>query len=203
MFVRRCSTWMSFALLVSFAARAAEVYVNGVNVDGLTEHSFEKVNVRLDEKGNVYIEAPSYQIKRVLPNEGKKSATKELATEGTLTKRYYLVTEQNPVGLSEFDIDLVVNGKILRTLKCSDEQTVVEVTKSLKPGKNSIVLSAKKVLANKAQPKSTSKAHTFRVTIGEASVTKEQVTIETPLVVFSRNASEPSDIAQEFVLTTR
>jgi len=44
---------------VSLPALAVEVYVNGVNVEGLTNHTFEKVTVRLDEKGNVQIEAPA------------------------------------------------------------------------------------------------------------------------------------------------
>jgi hypothetical protein len=197
--------WLVIGLMLSpLYARAVEVFVNGVNVDGLTSQVFEKANVKLDEKGNVYIDAPGYQIKRVTPAAEKKERAKEpAASDGVISKRYYLVTEQNPIGASEFDIDLSINGKVLRTLKSSDEQTVVELTRSLKPGKNTVVLAARKVLGNKAQPKSNSKAHIFRVTIGEASVTKAQVTIEQPLIVFTRNASEANDTTEEFTLNTR
>ncbi len=197
--------WLVLGLMVSaLYSQAAEVFVNGVNVDGLTDQVFEKANVKLDEKGNVHIDAPGYQIKRVTPAAEKKEKAKDtVASDGIISKRYYLVTEQNPIGASEFDIDLSVNGKVLRTLKSSDEQTVVEMTRSLKAGKNTVVLAARKVLGNKAQPKSSSKAHIFRVTIGEASVTKAQVTIEQPLIVFTRNASETNDTTEEFTLNTR
>ena len=46
------------ALMVAGSVGAVEVYVNGVNIEGLTNQTFEKVNVRLDEKGNVHIDAP-------------------------------------------------------------------------------------------------------------------------------------------------
>ena len=45
---------------ISLPVGAVEVYVNGVSVDGLTNHTFEKVTVRLDERGNVQIDAPGY-----------------------------------------------------------------------------------------------------------------------------------------------
>lgn len=187
-----------FACLLSLPALAAEVFVNGVSVEGLTNQTFEKVNVRLDEKGNVHIDAPGYSVKRVT-----LASDKEVKPDGTLTQKYFLVTEQSPLGMTEYDIDLFLNGKFLRTLKSSEDQIVTDVTKFLKPGKNQVLLQAKKNLANKEQPKSLSKSHVFRVIIGEATVANDRVTIEKPLVTFTRTAADSNDVVQEYSFTTR
>ncbi|QSQ27284.1 hypothetical protein JY651_21250 [Pyxidicoccus parkwayensis] len=41
-------------------ALAGSVYLNGVKIDGVTNQKFEKATVRIDEAGNIYIEAPGY-----------------------------------------------------------------------------------------------------------------------------------------------
>lgn len=184
---------------VSGSALAGDVFINEVNVEGLTNQNFEKVNVRIDEKGNVHIDAPGYSVKRVTLAETNKAP----APEAVISHKYFLVTEQNVLGMTEFDIDVFLNGKYLRTLTSSETQLVSEVTKYLKPGKNTVALSAKKHLENKDGPKSTSKAHIFRVIIGEGVVNAEQVVIEKQLVTFVRSAADSSDVTQEFSFTTR
>jgi hypothetical protein len=181
--------------LVSLSAFAAEVYVNGVNVDGLTNHTFEKVTVRLDEKGNVQIEAPGYSVKKVSIG-GEKA-------EGTITQKYFLVTEQSPPGMTEYEIDLFLNGKFFRTLKNGEDQLVTDITKSLKPGKNQVIVQAKKRYADPMVPKSSSRNHVFRVIIGEGNTHQDQVTIEKQMVTFTRTAADTNDTTQEFTFTTR
>jgi hypothetical protein len=181
--------------LASASALAAEVYVNGVNVDGLTNHTFEKVTVRLDEKGNVQIDAPGYSVKKV--NLGGEKA------EGTITAKYFLVTEQSPPGMTEYEIDLFLNGKFFRTLKNGDDQLVTDITKSLKPGKNQVIVQAKKRYADPMVPKSSSRNHVFRVIIGEGTAHQDQVTIDKQMVTFTRTAADTNDTTQEFTFTTR
>ncbi len=194
-------TSLMMALLVARLATAAEVYVNGVSVDGLTNQTFTKVNVTIDEKGNVHIEAPGYAVKKVtIAPERPTAAVKE---EGVVTKKYFVVTEQNVLGRTEYDIDLYINGKFIRTLRSDDEQIVSEITKYFSPGKNSVLLQARKVLAHKDQPKSTRTEHFFRVIIGEGSINADQVTIEMPLIKFERTAADTNDVRQEFSVTTR
>ena len=186
--------------LVSSPAMAVEVYVNGVSVDGLTNHTFEKVTVRLDERGNVQIDAPGYSVKKVnLSGGGDKPAKPESA----ITQKYFLVTEQNPPGMAEYEIDLFLNGKFMRTLKSGDEQLVTDITKQLRPGQNLVIAQAKKRYADPNNPKSMSKSHVFRVIIGEGNTTSDQVTIEKQLVTFTRTAADTTDVTQEFSFTTR
>lgn len=189
------------SVLVACGASAAEVFVNGVNVDGLTGQSFTKVNVTLDEKGNVHIDAPGYQVKKVTIAPDKPAAT--VKEEGVVTRKYFLVTEQNVLGRTEYDVDLYINGKFIRTLRSDDEQIVSDITRHFAPGKNSVLMQARKVQAQKDQPKSTRAEHFFRVIIGEGSTTADQVTIELPLIKFERTAAETNDVRQEFSVTTR
>ena len=190
---------VSLFLLLALPAFAAEVYVNGVNVDGLTNHTFEKVNVRLDEKGNVQIDAPGYAVKKVTLTGGADKST----TEGVITQKYFLVTEQNPIGMTEYEIDLFLNGKFLRTVKSGDEQLINDITRQLKPGKNQVIVQARKRQADPMVPKSTNRNHVFRVIIGEGNTSQDQVTIEKQLVTFVRTAADSTDTTQEFSFTTR
>ncbi len=196
--------WVRLTLVVlavtgASRARAADVYVNGVNVDGLANQQFDKVNVRLDDKGNVHIDAPGYSVKRVTVGPTAESVREE----GVISKKYFLVTESNPQGAAEYEVDFFLNGKFIRTIRSADEQLISEITKQLKPGKNQVILQAKKKLANPDEPKSTSKAHVFRVILGEGKSTAEQVVIEKPLITFTRTAADQNDLTQEFTLTTR
>lgn len=185
-------------LCVSSSVLAADVYVNGVNVSGLTNHTFEKVTVRIDDKGDVQIEAPGYSVKKVTLGPDKAPAP-----EGVITQKYFLVTEQSPSGATEYDIDLFLNGKFFRTVKSGDEQLVTDITRSLKPGRNVIIAQAKKHYADPAQPKSMSAKHVFRVIIGEGSTNQDQVTIEKQVMTFTRTAADTADTTQEFSFTTR
>lgn len=186
---------------LSLPALAVEVYVNGVSVDGLTNHTFEKVTVRLDDKGNVQIDAPGYSVKKVTLGGGADKPARQ--PESAITQKYFLVTEQSPPGMTEYEVDLFLNGKFMRTLKSGDEQLVTDITKSLRPGQNIVIIQAKKRYADPNSPKSQSRSAVFRVIIGEGATSSDQVTIEKQLVTFTRTAADTNDVTQEFSFTTR
>ena len=187
-------TLLVVSLFAQFAF-AGDVFLNGVNLEGLTNQKFEKVNVTIDGRGNVLIDAPGYSVSKVAVGTEKKE-------EAVITKKYFLVTEQTPLGMTEYDIDLLLNGKLLRTLRNGDEQIVAEITKHLHPGKNSVMFTARKRYSVPGEPRSVDKRHVFRVIVGEGTTTKEQVVIEVPEITFTRTAADSGDITQEFTLTT-
>jgi len=182
-------------VLVAFSAHAGSVYLNNVKIDGVTNQRFEKATVRIDEKGNVFIDAPGYKVQQVEggPSEGPST--------GALTKHYFLVTEQTVIGMTEYDIDLYVNGKWVRKLRSSEDQIVSEVTKHLVPGKNTILFVCKKTSGENRR--SYSKEHVFRVMIGEGNMSGDHVMIDNPVVKFERTAADTGDLSQEFTFTTR
>lgn len=187
-----------FVLFWSAQAVAGSLYLNGVNIDGVTNQKFEKCTVRIDEKGNVFIEAPGYQVKAV---EGGKPKAGDDSASTRVTRRYFLVTEQALPGMAEFDVDVYINAKWYRTLKSGEDQIVSEITKQLLPGKNTVVLTARKVAGTPR--KSFSPEHFLRVIIGEGDMGGDNVMIDKAMVKFERTAAETSDVSQEFVITTR
>ncbi len=182
---------------ISGSAMAGSVYLNGVKIDGVTNQKFDKATVRIDEKGNVLIEAPGYAVKQLEGAPVEAAA----ARPGVISKQYYLVTEQNVVGMTEYDIDLYVNSKWIRKLKSSEDQIVSEITKNLSPGRNSVMFIAKKVAVDSR--KSLSNNHFFRIIIGEGTMSGDHVMIDNPVVKFERTAANTEDISKEFTLTAR
>ncbi len=192
---------LPLTLAVPAIALAGSVYLNGTNIDGVTNQRFEKATVRIDEKGNVLIEAAGYAVKSVEGGPAKSNRNEGDDGPARLSRRYWLVTEQTVPGMTEFDIDLYVNAKWVRKIRNNDEQIIQEITKQLLPGRNTILLTAHKVAVGARR--SLSPEHVFRVIIGEGNVGGDNVMIDNPIVKFERKASEANDVSQEYTLTTR
>jgi hypothetical protein len=119
----------------------------------------------------------------------------------TLTRRYWLVTEQSVPGMAEYDIDLYINSKWIRKLRNNEEQIITEITRYLQPGKNTVLFTARKVVVG--SQKSYSPQHYFKVIIGEGNVGGDNVMIDNPIIRFQRTAADTKDVSEEFTLTTR
>lgn len=200
--------WCVAAVLPQ-AALGGSVYLNGVNIDGVTDQKFEKCSVRIDEHGNVFIEAEGYAVKTVqsepAPRPPTSGAASTAASDGPvptrITKRYFLVANQSAPGMTEYDIDVYVNAKWLMTLKSTLDQEVRDITRHLLPGKNTVTFEAKK-LANGPR-KSFSPEHSFSVIIGEGNEAGGNVMIDNPLVSFKRTAADADSISRDYPFSTR
>jgi len=193
----------------------------------VTNQKFEKATVRIDEKGDVHINAPGYAVRvetasapqaapvtpppvpaapapaAPAPATAAPAASAPAAPDAppTLTRRYWLVTEQAVPGMSEYDIDLYINSKWIRKLRNNEEQIITEITRHLQPGKNTVLLSPHKVVVG--DRKSYSPQHYFKVIIGEGNVGGDNVMIDNPIIKFQRTAADTKDVSEEFILTTR
>ncbi len=206
----RAMTATALVLLVPAVAQARSVYLNDVKVDGVTglkNLKLEKVNVRIDDKGDIYIDAPGYSIKVVDPAgapaqvNAADSASASAEGEAKISRRYFLVTEQNAPGMTEFDIDVYVNAKWIRRLRNDEPQIYVEITKHLAPGSNTVLLAARKT--SKGARKSFSPEHAFRVIVGEGNIGGDHVMIDRPVVDFKATAADAEDVSKEFSFRTR
>jgi len=171
------------------------VYLNGVNVDGVTNQVFENCRVRIDQYGNVFIEAKGFEVKH------KDGAPKAPPVEGVApgekpTRQYWLVTEKNVPGMTQYDIDLFVNSKWIRRLLNEEKHVVFELTKYLKTGPNKIMLVAKKSM--KDSRLSSSPQHYFRIVIGEGESGGRNVVIKRKLIEYKRTALETRDYRNEY-----
>jgi len=229
------------ALLAPTSALAGAVYLNGLRIDGNSnlkfekEVKFEKATVRIDEKGDVYIEVKGFKVVAdtltppapvaapVAPVAPVAPAAPPPAVAApapappaavppapvapaapepppTLTKRYWMVTSHVPGG-SDYDVDVYVNSKWIRKLRSSEPQVVVEVTGHLTPGKNIVLMTARKVVTG--QQKSYSPQGNFKVIIGEGNMGGANVMIDNPIIRFQPTATDTADVSEEFTLTTR
>ncbi|HEY4222457.1 MAG TPA: hypothetical protein VGO62_13975 [Myxococcota bacterium] len=193
-----------FALAASFSTAAtakAGVFLNGVNIDGVTNQKFDNVTVVIDDKGNVLIQAKGYEVQAAAPKPA--GAVTPAADAGPVTKRYFMVSEIAGVGMAQYDIDVFVNSVWIKRVSSSDPQgqAVVEISRFLKKGKNTVHFTAKKNIVD--QRKSSSPAHYVKVTIGEGNVGGNNVMIDNPLVEYGRDASMTTDDAAEFVIEGR
>lgn len=186
-------------LLAGVAAAAGSVYLNGTKIDGVTGQKFDKVNVRIDEKGDIHIDAPGYSVRSV---EGSGSAP-TVPSNVPASRKYFLVAEQTQAGMAEYDIDVYLNSKWVRTVKSDEEAVVAEdISKFVVMGKNTVLFSAKKKIQGAAR-KSFSATHQLKLLIGEGNAGGNRVMVDTQLVKFARSAADTDDVSQEFTFTGR
>jgi hypothetical protein len=229
---------LALALLLAapVAANAGSIYLNGENIDEVRNIKFDKCSVRIDENGNVMIEAQGYRVKRLEgsppppppvaqqqpqqpPPPQQQAVPTMMVPVGVpygyqqpmappppvqapkITKHYWMVTHQNAPGMTEFDIDVYVNAKWLMTLRNTSQQDVVEVTRFLLPGQNSVTFEAKKL--SNGPRKSFSPEHQFIVVIGEGDAGGDNVMINNPLVTFKRTAADADSTSKDYSFVTR
>ncbi|RMG13638.1 MAG: hypothetical protein D6729_14685 [Deltaproteobacteria bacterium] len=185
----------SFGLVLLAAllplSAAAEVYLNGVDITGVRNQTFENATVRIDAQGNVHIDAPGYAVAGAAPGGAASGSS-----TGQVEHKYYLVTSQNAPGATQYDIDVYINAKWVRTLRNDEDQIVADITRFLRPGENRILLVARKNI--QGGRKSHSAGHYFRVIVGRGNEGGNNVMIERALVDFKRTAADMDDVSKEF-----
>src|SRR6266404_7917219 len=126
----------------------ASVYLNGVNIDGLRGQKFEKCKaVRIDDRGDVYLECPGYQVEQ--PAAAAAPVPAPLipsAVAAAMAKRYWLVSEEKDSAAAQYDVDVFLNAKFIRRIKAGEPQVVLEITRFLHPGANKVLFAASKRL---------------------------------------------------------
>lgn len=175
---------------------AKSVFLNGVNIDGVANQTFENCTVEIDAQGNVHIKAKGYQVQQSgTPAVQPQPATPD-GNSGVRTRRYWVVTEKNFPGMTQYDIDIFINSVWVRRVTDDEEQVVFEVTKYVKPGRNVIHFTSTKNFG--ATRKSHSPQHYFKIILGEGNVGGDNVMIDNPLVEYKRTAAETTMFNDDF-----
>lgn len=211
--------------LLPALALGGSVFLNGVNIDGLTDVKFEKATVRIDANGNVQIDAPHYKVVQdpvaaqrppppapapvVAPPPPQpvaapapspvQPAAAQVPTR--ITKRYWLVVKQSAPGMTEYDVDVYLNAKWLMTVKNGMYDDAVNITRHLKPGQNTVVFEAKKTATGAR--KSFSSEHAMSLVIGEGDENSGNVMVDNSLVTFRRTAQDADNVAREYSFVAR
>lgn len=194
---------IALCVLVPSMGSAASVFLNGVNIDGVANQTFQNCSVQIDANGNIFITAKGYAVGGSTATAQPAPAPNKVvpAPEPTMNQHYWLVTEKAAPGMSQFDIELFVNGKFVRKFLDDEEHVVLEITKFLQPGQNKLTFLAKKNLGTARR--SSSPQHYFRVVVGEGESGGRNVMITKKLIDYKRTALETKDFKDDFVITTR
>lgn len=212
------------AAVASVAAPAwGAVYLNGVNIDGVTGQRFDNATVIIDDRGNIRIEAKGYAVKiegataapappasppayptgpapQAAPAAGGYGVGVAPGT-GRLSRRYFLVAEQSVEGGAQYEIDVFINAQWIRKIQGTDGALPIEVTRYFRPGPNRVFLAARKAIVG--DRRYYTRDVWIRVVIGEGNVGGDHVMIDAPLVVMTRTAADMDDRNEEFVVEAR
>lgn len=194
-----CATVGLFSVgLFASNVAAKNIFLNGVNIDGVTQQKFENVSVEIDAEGNVLITAQGYEVQKMPARESDEPVVKE---GGPVTRRYFLVSETNAPGMAEYDIDIFVNSVWVKRISHEDGQSVTEITRHMRGGKNRVHFTATKV--SKGTRKSASAKDLLSVILGEGNMAGKNVTIENPLIEYQKSAAETETETREFRVVGR
>jgi hypothetical protein len=183
---------------------ATSIFLNGVNIDGVRNQSFEKCkSARIDDKGDVQLDCPGYEVERPSASDpaAQKGAQPAPAVPGTVTKRYWLVSEAQDSAAAQYDLDVFVNSKWVRKVKAGEPQIVLEITRFITAGPNKILFAATKHI--EAGRKSDQAASYLKITVGEGEAGGNTVTIDNPLIECKRTAAETENVNEEFTIQGR
>ena len=190
---------LAVVLTAPSALFAGSVFLNGVRIDGVTNQKFEKCTVTIDAKGDIYIDAPGYAV------QGAESAAQTARPAATapaaISRRYFLVKEENRPGMAQYDIDIFINSVWFKRLRSNGEQEVVEITDKLRPGPNVLHFAATKNIGK--ERKSYSKQDYIRIIVGEGNMGGRNIMIDSPLIEYKRTAYETQNFNDEFNITAR
>jgi hypothetical protein len=178
----------------------ASIFLNGVNIDGLRNQSFEKCrSAKIDDRGDIRLDCPGYQVEG--PKGEAVPAQPAAFVPTSITKHYWMVSENQDSINAQYDMDVFVNSKWVRKIKAGEPQIVLEITKYLNPGPNKILFAATKHIEQGR--KGTAPTSFLKVTVGEGESGGNTVMIDNPLLECKRTAAEIENVNEEFTIQGR
>ncbi len=127
-------------LWLSGLALAGTVYINGVRVDLLPVVTLQGATVRMDQNGDIWIDAPNYKVQVVggapSPTSAQASATSAVSTPDASGRVWYLVSEDE--GSVDGVVDVFVNDQYVRRLQSGQSQVLVDLSAYVHRGSNKV-----------------------------------------------------------------
>lgn len=172
------------ALLIAFVLSAMAqdhaLYVNGVQAEGLRSYDFKSVNVRIDEQGAIWIDAPQYRVEvQGAASQAGKATQAPSATAPV--GRYWLVSQDNQS--KGHEIEVLVNGVLVQKIRSGDSQLILDLGRYLKPGANTIVFNA--------MPANALDGGILNIFVGTGNNDAGTLNLDAPTVSYSRRATDP------------
>lgn len=183
---------LSAALLfVPRVSWGREVYLNGIKLDSsvlVQNQRFPGCDVSFDESGDVHIAAKDAKV-----------AVKPISQKPT--RRYWLTAMQTlGPDRAPFLVEVFINGTSVRQIRSSKDQVVLDVTRYVVVGDNSVRIVATEVEGGK---RPLSAADSVLLVLGEGTVNEGEVSMDKTLVTYRRTALEPRTTSKDLGFTGR
>jgi hypothetical protein len=188
-------------------ALARDVYLNGVKLGPdvvIKNQNFPACEVKIDDNGDVWITAKGFKIDVAGPKETPKEAPKDAPkAQAKLEKQYWLISRQpqGRAGMAQYDVDVFINGKFVKKVRSAGDPVLLDVTRWVKPGDNTVQLVAAKNMG--AKRLSASPTDTLEIIVGEGTSGGGTVSITRPLVTYTRTAQETKGFTDSVTFTGR
>ncbi len=193
---------LALMVLAPSVAQARKVFLNGLNLDSvdLPAVTLKGCDVHIDAKGNIHITAKGYkvQVAGSSPSARRASAgSGTYKTVGSRTSRYYLVSFFNKKGATQYDIEVFINGKMIRRIRARNDQVAIDITRYVKRGKkNEVIFVSRKNYSGKGRL-SASTMDYFRVVIGAGFESRGQIVLKRSLIETRRTAAQTRSVVTE------
>jgi hypothetical protein len=173
---------LAFSLFLC-VAQAGTLYVNGTPVDGLKSYAFEQVDVRVDDKGNIWIDAPKYNVSLGEEAKGRSStggSRADSAVESDLPRgSWWLVSEDQ--GSTGHKVAVMVNGQAVKIVESGGQQVIFDISPYLHKGTN--------VVTFRNSGTDSPGGAALEIMIGPGSIVGSKVTIDRPKLTYKRNSA--------------
>lgn len=187
------------------AQRGMAVYLNDVRLDGgeLRGQTLTGVDVRFDDNGDIRIIAKGYKItaesaaKPATPAPAQNKPGTVTATAPATARRYFIATQpQGRVGAAQYDIDVFINMVFVKRFRSKDPDPMLEITKFLHPGQNTIRFQARKEQGERI---SSSPTDAFELVIGDGEMNAGQLMLSR-IASYKRTAAETAAFNTDMTL---
>ncbi len=179
-------------------AHARSVFLNGVDISAVRNQTFKKTTVHIDNKGNIRIDAPGYNVEVQEPTQAAKPKADKGGPNPSLSKRFYLVTQPSASGRAQYDVTFSVNGTERIVIKAGTPQVIMEISVWMHRGENEIVIEAKKNLSGGR--KSSSPSDEAKIMVGRGHEENKIVKIDSIKAKVTVKASDLSNVKKHFVI---
>lgn len=188
---------LPFVLVAAPPSSGRSVFLNGQNIDTVRGQVFENVSVEIDADGNVHLKSDVYKVSTI-GAVSKPTPAKEIPRG----ERYWLVSEENAPGMSQYDFDIFVNGNLVKTVKSGEPQVVEDVTRFVLPGTNTVTITARKNFG--AGRRAESKDFYMRVYIGKGQLNETgAIIIESADIDYRRTSAEVTNFADQLTFVPK
>lgn len=193
----------SAALAAPSSVGGRSVFLNDANIDTVRNQVFENVTVAIDANGNVHIKSDAYKVQTAAAGTPAPVASQpDPLANIPRGVRYWLISEENAPGMSQYDFDVFINGNLVKTVKSGEPQVIEDVTKYVVPGTNTVTITARKDFG--AGQKSDSKNFYQRVYIGKGALNDNgAIVIDNPDVDYRKSAADVQNYADQLSFTTK